>query len=590
MTLPLPPARFRPLSFPVALLAFVGVAFLGACAQATRSQPAGSASQPAPRPPGEATAAGPTSPELTRADLRARMAIVAADSMMGREAGTLGNVMATDYIAAEARRTGLEPAGEDGTFFQEVPIKSRALDPAASLTVDGRALAPGEDYVPVPPGSLFPFGLSLTGESLPTIYGGRIGDMAVPLTPQQVRGKLVVLSPHVVGGRPAFQFWTQPGFERFAGAAGIAIATLDVSPPELVGFFRQPEEGLMDPADDRTGIPLVMIVSADAAAALLGAAPETLQPGATGRPVRADIEYVDTSTEHPARNVVAVLPGSDPALRGQYVAIGAHNDHVGFETSMEHDSLRAYDLVLRREGVQSAVVEPTPEQARQAQAILDSLRAERPARVDSIANGADDDGSGIVALLEIAEAFARGEERPRRSILFVWHTGEELGLLGSQWFTDHPTVPLDSIVAQLNVDMIGRGTAADLEGGGPGYVQLIGSRRLSTELGDLVETVNQEQGGALRFDYQFDADGHPQNYYCRSDHYMYARYGIPIVFFSTGSHPDYHMVTDEAQYIDFAQLERVAGFIGDVALAVANLDRRPVVDKPKPDPDAPCQQ
>ena len=94
----------------------------------------------------------------------------------------------------------------------------------------------------------------------------------------------------------------------------------------------------------------------------------------------------------------------------------------------------------------------------------------------------------------------------------------------------------------------------------------------------------------MRFDYQYDADGHPENYYCRSDHYMYARYGIPVVFFSTGGHFDYHLVTDEPQYIDYEQLGRVARFIADVVMHVANLDHRPVVDKPKPDPNAPCQQ
>jgi hypothetical protein len=119
---------------------------------------------------------------------------------------------------------------------------------------------------------------------------------------------------------------------------------------------------------------------------------------------------------------------------------------------------------------------------------------------------------------------------------------------------------------------------------------LIGSRRLSTELGDLVEAVNVRGKHGFSFDYQYDADGHPQNYYCRSDHYMYARYGIPIVFFTTGSHRDYHQVTDEPQYIEYDHLTRVARFIKDIAASVANLDHRVVVDKPKPDPEAPCQQ
>jgi Zn-dependent M28 family amino/carboxypeptidase len=205
-------------------------------------------------------------------------------------------------------------------------------------------------------------------------------------------------------------------------------------------------------------------------------------------------------------------------------------------------------------------------------------------------NGADDDGSGSVAMLEIAEAYAKGGQRPRRSTLFVWHTAEEKGLVGARYFTDNPTVPRDSIVAQINIDMIGRGATADLARGGPGYLQLLGSRRLSSELGELVETANRARRQPFTFDYSYDAEGHPEQYYCRSDHAMYARYGIPIVFFTTGSHRDYHQVTDEPQYIEYTKLTNVTQFIADVGLRVANLDHRLVVDKPKPDPQAPCRQ
>jgi len=138
--------------------------------------------------------------------------------------------------------------------------------------------------------------------------------------------------------------------------------------------------------------------------------------------------------------------------------------------------------------------------------------------------------------------------------------------------------------------MVGRGRADDENNGGAGYLQLIGTRRLSTELGDLVETVNKARRQPFTFDYQFDASGHPEQYYCRSDHYMYARYGIPIAFFSTGNHRDYHQVTDEPQYIDYEKLASVSQFVYDLATAVANLDHRVVVDKPKPNPRGNCVQ
>jgi Zn-dependent M28 family amino/carboxypeptidase len=203
-----------------------------------------------------------------------------------------------------------------------------------------------------------------------------------------------------------------------------------------------------------------------------------------------------------------------------------------------------------------------------------------------------------MGLLEIAQYFA-SQPRPRRSILFVWHVGEEEGLFGSTYFTDHPTVPRESIVAQLNMDMIGRGAATDVTGtdingnklhGGPGYLQLVGSRRLSTELGDLAEAVNRSGNHGLRFDYAMDANGHPQVIYCRSDHYEYARYGIPIIFFTTGGHADYHQVTDEPQYIDYDHYAQIVSYVADLATHVANLDHRPVVDHPKPDPHGRCVQ
>jgi Peptidase family M28 len=316
---------------------------------------------------------------------------------------------------------------------------------------------------------------------------------------------------------------------------------------------------------------------------------EQLRPGETGPTLAGEVAYAPRRLD--ATNVVAVLEGSDPALRGQYVALGAHNDAIGVVTpAVDHDSIRAYNSVIRPRGANDTPATPTAEQAGRIKAMLDSMRALRPARIDSIVNGADDDGSGSMGLLEVAEALARGPERPKRSLLFVWHTGEESGLQGSRWFTDHPTVPRDSIVSQINMDMISRGGPSDEKTRDPAYIQVIGSRRLSTELGDLAETANREGGHGFQFDYSYDADGHPDNFYCRSDHYMYARYGIPVTFFSTGGHRDYHQVTDEIEYQDFDKFARVVRFVADLSTRVANLDHAPVVDKPKPDPQAPCKQ
>jgi hypothetical protein len=351
------------------------------------------------------------------------------------------------------------------------------------------------------------------------------------------------------------------------------------------------------PAPGAPAVPVMLFVTRGAAERLLGASPDGMAVGAAGRTVHGNLQYVESDA--PTRNVVAVLPGADARLKGEYVAVGAHSDHIGLRAAgpVDHDSLHLYNTRRWFATENPTAARLTPEQQAQMRARvagirvnLDSVHALRPARRDSINNGADDDGSGTVTVLEVAEAFATGPVKPKRSILFVWHTGEEKGLLGSRYFTDHPTLPRDSIVAQINIDMVGRGAAADLAGGSPRYLQLVGSRRLSTELGDLTETVNRGEAMPFAFDYTFDANGHPENIYCRSDHYNYARYGIPVVFLTTGLHGDYHQVTDEPQYIDYPHMARVGQFVFDLVDRVADLDHRPVVDKPKPDPNGVCRQ
>jgi Zn-dependent M28 family amino/carboxypeptidase len=175
-------------------------------------------------------------------------------------------------------------------------------------------------------------------------------------------------------------------------------------------------------------------------------------------------------------------------------------------------------------------------------------------------------------------------------VLFVWHTGEEIDLNGSTEFTAHPAAPLASIVTQINVDMIGRGSATDLATGGPNYVSVIGPRRLSHDLANIVTQVNRTQSPPFVIDTTLDADGHPEAIYCRSDHWNYARRGIPIAFLFTNLHEDYHQVTDEPQYIDYAHYLRVTQFINALLLRIADRDARPIVDGVVPALGAPCRQ
>jgi hypothetical protein len=571
---------------------------LGACSSAPRST--GEAAAPSaaaiPAVPNELPlkwVGPPTHPAIAASDMMTRLYIFADDSMMGRSAATPYNAKGALYIEREARRLGLEPMGESGTYFQ-FPLEQRELDPATSIVVGDKPLVIWKEFVPRDQG---PGARAFDGA--PVVYAGSLGDRQRLVPAATVAGKIALLTTAKdSAGRGNFNVNRAQITARFPEAAAIAVVTMDDIPPGYIDqFYRTPQVTPKGAFESRP-LPNYFYVTRAVAQAMLGRDAESAQPGTQGGIVRGQIQYV--AKQAPARNVVAVIRGSDPALRGQYVAIGAHNDHVGYDDQpADHDSVKAYQMVARPQGADNEETPVTDADWTRIRQITDSLHRKHAARRDSIYNGADDDGSGTTTVLEIAEAFANAKVKPKRSLLFVWHTGEELGLLGSSYFTDHPTVPRDSIVAQLNIDMVGRGGPNDITGvtkagamihGGPGYVQVIGSRRLSTELGDIAEQVNAERAIGLNFDYSLDANGHPQNIYCRSDHYMYARYGIPIIFFTTGGHADYHQVTDEPQYIDYNRMERVGKLVYGIAERVANLDHRVVVDKPKPDPRGGCQQ
>ena len=248
------------------------------------------------------------------------------------------------------------------------------------------------------------------------------------------------------------------------------------------------------------------------------------------------------SDQSTTQNVVGVFEGSDPILKDEYVALGAHYDHVGV-------------------GI--------------------------PVNGDAIYNGADDDGSGTTALLAMAESLTKARARPKRSVLFVWHAGEERGLWGSRYFTSYPTLPLAKVVAQINIDMIGRSkkdgdtNARNRELSGPNEIYVIGSKMMSADLGDLVASVNKQYLN-LTYDYRYDDPADPNRFFFRSDHYNYARKGIPIVFFFDGEHEDYHKPGDSVDKIDFEKMEKVARTIYVTLWEVANRPARPVVDKRLP--------
>jgi hypothetical protein len=266
----------------------------------------------------------------------------------------------------------------------------------------------------------------------------------------------------------------------------------------------------------------------------------------------ADYDVVRTQL---AKNVVSIVEGSDPQLKGTYVAFGAHYDHVGYAEGEVTQTANG----PRRAGARGRVNESAID--------------------DRIWNGADDDGSGTVSLMALAKAFAEGP-RPKRSLLFVWHTGEESGLWGSRYFADYPTVPIERIVTQLNIDMIGRNR--DDKPTESNTVYPVGSDRISSELHGILEAANKAAAKPLTLNYEMNDPVDLEQVYYRSDHYSYAAKGIPIIFFTTGLHPDYHSNTDEVSKIELEKLTRIVQLIYDIGARVANLDHAPARDNRGP--------
>lgn len=491
----------------------------------------------APAPLATTTAAG-----ITAADLRHRVEVLAHDSMEGREVGTRGMERTTRYLAADLARIGLRPAGDGGGWLHRVPMtRTRTALAGAHAGPAGETALTLRELVPLNGIGGFPESARTRVEG-PLVYAGWQVDAGVApgdeLPRERLSGAVVVMRAGEAPGTPP---GARPRLDlaRLLDAGGAAAVVL-VGEGEYAEFFEYASsvarsghfQRAAPPAGDR---PLALMASPDAVERMLGR-PLDGRPSAGHGTVRLEVTRLREAVD--ASNVVGLLPGRDPRLAAEYVALGAHHDHDGIG---------------------------------------------EPVDGDSIFNGADDNASGTAALLEIAERLAALPEaaRPARSLLFVWHTAEEKGLLGSEAFTERPTVPREAIVAHLNADMIAR-NATD-------SIHVIGSRRLSTQMGALVEAVNARQPRPFGLDYAWDAPEHPEGIYCRSDHYNYARFGIPVAFFFAGLHEDYHTVRDTAEKLDYDKLLRVTRLVHDVAVEIADRPARLRVDRPLPPLGAPCR-
>ena len=557
----------------------------------------------------------PTQSAITANDLRTRLYQFADDSMKGRRIGEPGNFKGTAYIANEFKRLGLKPAGDNGTYFQVLPFGPIGFDRATSrLVVGGSAIESTSGWIPLAPAANNGLGPSVQVANVAAVYGGVWAETTL-LDPTVYRGKLVVFNGVPGGGGGGGRGAAAPRScadlpDRFgaraaaysdsvtnagrggrggrggggrggvssssveaSGVAGVLFIGLDGMASNTIAGAFEPRNGMRPAANSAPG---GAVISEATANRIFGKPVAQLSVGDVGQSITAGWSYEWRMSDAPARNVVAMLPGSDPARAAEYVLLGAHNDHVGTNSNpVDHDSLRAYNWVTRRQGANDPVCIPTADQQHRIASIIARARSIRPIRRDSIMNGADDDGSGTVVMLEIAERFAT--EKPARSIIFISHQGEEGGLLGSRWFADHPTVPLDKIVAAHNMDMVGKGRADYVKFGGSSSLQTLGSRRLSRDFGDIIDSVNAVRSETMALDKTWDVFENPMNRFCRSDQVNYVRKNVPVTYFSTGYAPDYHQPTDEPQYIEYDHSARVGRFIHDVMWAIAQRKDRPAI-------------
>ena len=461
---------------------------------------------------------------ITEEGLRDQLSILASDALEGRLTGSRGQKMAAAFIQHHFQQIGLE-APSNGSYFQPFSLYTAQLQ-AASLKVANQSFQNFEDIV---------FTGSWTGNMVGEVVFVGSGTQKDTNT-KRYDGKTVLIWWR------GFSFNSlQQVVQQFheAGAQGVLVYP-ESKPTEFENFaaqirtlLDQPDYSLTKPNISKN-LSAPIFINQKVAEALFGnlkklksevERPERIKASVAEFEARTEVKEISTE------NVFGLLRGSDKA--DEVIVITAHFDHIGTESGQG----------------------------------------------DRVFNGADDDGSGTVAVMQLAKAFAEAKKDgkgPRRSILFMTVSAEEWGLFGSEYYTDRPVFPLANTVANLNIDMIGR--ADDAHTGKPDYVYVIGSDKLSTDLHQINET-NNDKFTKLSFDYTYNDERHPTNLYQRSDHWNFARRGIPIIFYFDGIHEDYHRTSDEVNKIKFDLLAKRTKCIFYTAWELANRESRLVIDK-----------
>ncbi|MGQ0540648.1 MAG: M20/M25/M40 family metallo-hydrolase [Blastocatellia bacterium] len=506
---------------------------------------------------------------ITSAQISNYLYFIASDAMGGRDTPSSGLDVTAEFLKMNLSRWGFKPAGDNGTFFQNIALRRESIDLVNTvLKIDDKTYAIGGDF----------FRLSGNGSGTGQLVFGRDGWMVKSkgvdaFQGVDVKGKIVVVfssgfAQNTLTPRPANVTqddlkgtkgvdWADPmEHAKMKGAIGLIV----IAPPQLEAAWSQVRnffsrgstfpEKLRENAGVPSTLPLMLVSQKVGNDILAGESGDRNAAAAFDIKKSGTISAMAKVETIMTQNVVAIWEGRDPVLKNEMVAIGAHYDHVGTNPNAPGD--------------------------------------------DKIWNGADDDGSGTVAVLAIAEALAKAAVKPKRSVLFVWHAGEEKGLWGSEYFNKFPTVDIKKVVTQLNIDMIGRsldpakiikcdrpGKPCNEELSKADEIYVIGSEMMSTTLGTVTKGTNAGYQN-LSYNYKYDDPKDTNRFFFRSDHFHYAVNGIPVVFWFDGVHEDYHQPSDHPDKIDYKKMEKVTRTIFLTLWELTDLRERPKVDKQLP--------
>ena len=518
--------------------------------------------QELPLTPAQRTEKAYAHTELITAEfIRPHIYTLADDSMQGRDTASPEELIAGNYLADFHRSLGLLPAGDDSTYFQSVPFTGSVTrgytftftTPSGTKTLS--ADADNADPILITAGS--------PGLQEGAIVFGGLGIQDTTLGIRhldgvEVRGNYVLIYNDIPSSATG---WTPNRRYRDLvlnrGAKGIITISSDSAADFALdvdlmrGGFGEPSGLRLPSANAQPRLQLqYYTILPDLASAILGgglteqgvrdleaslaANPRSFSPRAITASLSVNGATGDES--FPGRNVAALLPGSDPELAHEVIVLMAHYDHVGVGAADESG--------------------------------------------DRIYNGADDNGSGTVGLMALANALNEAKKAgvgPRRSILFLHVTGEEKGLLGSRYYSDNPTIPIANTIANINVDMIGRIESKRYESGDTNYVYLIGASLISSKVDSLVRAAN-DKTTKIFLDPGLNDLNDPQQIYRRSDHWNFGRLGVPFAFFFSGIHDDYHRPSDSPDKITYEAMADRLKMIYGATIELANDTERPVVD------------